>query len=208
MRRAILKLLDRKAQRLGLQNHHMVLIDYIIQTYTDFEHGTLLDLGGGSGHLANYTNKGWVCINIDRDPCYKKINNDKGILYHAIDLGGEWPVQKSSVNVIVASQIIEHLWDPADFLKKCYEKLVPNGIIILLTPNIKKVGWNFYNNSEHVTPFTFDKISMLRRPWFDCLYLDSYNHNLYMLKYLVVDDPRPASRFGGNILAVLRKNVM
>lgn len=46
-----------------------------------------------------------------------------------------YPFEPSSFDVILAGEIIEHLYNPHDFLIKCYDTIKPNGKIILSTPN-------------------------------------------------------------------------
>lgn len=39
------------------------------------------------------------------------------------------------VNIVVSFETIEHVYSPRDFLSRCYELLVPNGLLVLTCPN-------------------------------------------------------------------------
>lgn len=45
------------------------------------------------------------------------------------------PIRHSAVDVVVALQVIEHLWDPDGFLVECARVLRPGGRLLLSTPN-------------------------------------------------------------------------
>ncbi len=45
------------------------------------------------------------------------------------------PVPNGSVDVVVNFQVIEHLWDQAQFISECYRVLRPSGLLLISTPN-------------------------------------------------------------------------
>ncbi|HVF20034.1 MAG TPA: methyltransferase domain-containing protein [Mycobacteriales bacterium] len=45
------------------------------------------------------------------------------------------PLRSSSVEVVVSSQVIEHLWDQPGFVTECARALRPAGTLIVTTPN-------------------------------------------------------------------------
>lgn len=47
----------------------------------------------------------------------------------------ELPLADSSVDVVVNFQVIEHLWDQAQFVSECYRVLRPRGVFLVSTPN-------------------------------------------------------------------------
>lgn len=52
------------------------------------------------------------------------------------DLNKEFPIGELRFDVILASQIIEHLWNTDGFLKEIYRYLKPTGYAIISTPNL------------------------------------------------------------------------
>src|ERR1700761_8122307 len=47
----------------------------------------------------------------------------------------ELPLPAASVDVVVNFQVIEHLWDQAQFVAECLRVLRPSGILMVSTPN-------------------------------------------------------------------------
>ncbi|KAA1251320.1 class I SAM-dependent methyltransferase [Mycobacterium simiae] len=47
----------------------------------------------------------------------------------------ELPLPDASMDVVVNFQVIEHLWDQAQFLRECARVLRPSGLIMVSTPN-------------------------------------------------------------------------
>ncbi|MGD9618597.1 MAG: class I SAM-dependent methyltransferase [Mycolicibacterium sp.] len=47
----------------------------------------------------------------------------------------ELPLPTSSVDVVVNFQVIEHLWDQAQFVAECLRVLRPGGVLLISTPN-------------------------------------------------------------------------
>ena len=52
------------------------------------------------------------------------------------DINDGIPLKDSSVDIVVAGEIIEHIYNTYKFLKECSRVLRPNGFLILSTPNI------------------------------------------------------------------------
>ncbi|MEZ0350805.1 class I SAM-dependent methyltransferase [Mycobacterium sp. pR1184] len=47
----------------------------------------------------------------------------------------ELPLPDASVDVVVNFQVIEHLWDQAQFVRECARVLRPSGLLMMSTPN-------------------------------------------------------------------------
>lgn len=47
----------------------------------------------------------------------------------------ELPLDDTSVDVVVNFQVIEHLWDQAQFVSECFRVLRPGGVFLVSTPN-------------------------------------------------------------------------
>lgn len=47
----------------------------------------------------------------------------------------ELPLPDASVDVVVNFQVIEHLWDQAQFVSECFRVLRPGGVFLVSTPN-------------------------------------------------------------------------
>lgn len=121
---------------------------------------TLLDVGCGAGivvHVA--TARGWHARGIDlSSPAIaiaKRFNATcERLDFFAPDLDGE------RFDVIVMSELIEHVPSPARFLRRASELLVPGGIVYLTTPNFQSLTWPLVGTAwsvvheQHLSYFT------------------------------------------------------
>ena len=66
------------------------------------------------------------------------------------------PVRAGSADVVVALQVIEHLWGPDEFLRECRRVLAPAGLVAVSTPNrlTFSPGLDAPVNPFHVREFT------------------------------------------------------
>ena len=69
-------------------------------------------------------------------------------------------------NCIVATQVIEHVYDPLSFVRELVSRTLPGGHIVLATPDIggvlrKIMGrhWPSFKSPEHVVYFDFETLS-------------------------------------------------
>jgi len=107
---------------------------------------TICDLGCGNGYLANQLSSlGYAVIGIDasrsgieiaqQDP--DLVIQDRGkvtFLQSTIDKELQFRLGLHSVDLVISSDVIEHLYRPADLLEAAERLLKPNGHILLTTP--------------------------------------------------------------------------
>ncbi|MCO4781854.1 MAG: class I SAM-dependent methyltransferase [Candidatus Cloacimonetes bacterium] len=127
-----------------------------------------VDLGAGSGAFALcLQNKDYfsevIAIDFDED-C---VNVCKQLQLKAM-VGSVDQIEEGSANLITMNDMIEHLFDPKDFLERCYSSLANNGYISIACPNgegfdFKLMGENTVNivPPEHLNYFNPDSLSML-----------------------------------------------
>lgn len=60
----------------------------------------------------------------------------KGIRVYNNDLNIKLPIRSRSIDVIIANQVIEHLYDTDTFVKEIYRILKPKGYVIVSTNNL------------------------------------------------------------------------
>lgn len=95
--------------------------------------GKVLDVGAGSGRLTlKLAEQG-----LDVTPCDKHPENfsadgscDK------VDVNDGLPYKNETFDVVVCSEVIEHLENPWHALKEFHHVLKPKGILVISTPNI------------------------------------------------------------------------
>lgn len=133
-----------------------------------FGKGRLLDVGCALGDcLIEAERLGWEDpqgIEVS-DYAYKfakakGLNVKKGALTRS-------SYKKESLDVVMYQDVIEHIFDSVDELKKAYSLLKPGGIIFIVTPDVggiwaKCLGplWYHYKPNEHVSYFSQDTIRL------------------------------------------------
>jgi 2-polyprenyl-3-methyl-5-hydroxy-6-metoxy-1,4-benzoquinol methylase len=126
-------------------NNHEVSHGYLystVMTFLDsFPAGTvLLDAGCGNGSfLSLLQHKGWALHGSDLSPTGIALaqQNYPDINFFLAD--GQSSYQEfqdtvGPVDVILSTEVIEHIYDPRGFMRTCYETLKPGGTIVLTTP--------------------------------------------------------------------------
>ena len=98
---------------------------------SEIEGKKVLDLGSSEGRLHQFLVKSLrtkpIGIDIVKGP-----NTDV-----IADLDKKIPFSPSSIDTIVAGEVIEHLKEPYHFLRECHRVLKPGGKLILTTPNAR-----------------------------------------------------------------------
>ncbi|TPG36803.1 class I SAM-dependent methyltransferase [Mycolicibacterium hodleri] len=97
----------------------------------------VLEAGSGEGYGADLiANVAHRVIGLDYDDSavahvrarYPRVDMRQGNL-------AELPLENASVDVVVNFQVIEHLWDQAQFVDECARVLRPSGLLLVSTPN-------------------------------------------------------------------------
>lgn len=102
----------------------------------------VLDIGSGEGDIATLLSQRGntvVCVDIASHAVRKL--SARGFKAHQLDVENNiFPFRKQSFNIVVAGEIIEHLFDPLEFLRKCSTVLKGGGSIVVTTPNLASLG--------------------------------------------------------------------
>ncbi|MFF0814377.1 methyltransferase domain-containing protein [Rhodococcus sp. NPDC003318] len=97
----------------------------------------VLEAGSGEGYGANMiADVAEAVIGLDYDTSavehvrsrYPRIDMRQGNL-------AALPLSDSTIGTVVNFQVIEHLWDQAQFLAECFRVLTPGGELLISTPN-------------------------------------------------------------------------
>ena len=99
----------------------------------------VLEVGCGVGHItkrfAKYAQQVTAIDFSDVVKYAKKINNKKNITYLQADVT-KLPFMDESFDIIIASEIIEHIPNPNQAIKEMKRVLVNGGLVYLSTPNL------------------------------------------------------------------------
>lgn len=128
---------------------------------------TLMDVGAGFGTFCEEIKTlNWFSsiVAVEPTPELAQICKNKGVETLA------YPIENITVaraNVLTAFELIEHLFSPKDFIRKCHEILTPKGLLILTCPNAKGFDMSVLGeksesfNPEHLNYFNPKSLSLL-----------------------------------------------
>ncbi len=104
----------------------------------------LLDIGCGNGDFLLVAKQaGWKVVGLDFDNQAVKIAKDRGLEVYQGSYD-EIHFAESSFDYICAHQVIEHIHDPNNFVKKIVKWLKPGGILWIGTPNFQSITRRYY----------------------------------------------------------------
>lgn len=133
---------------------------------------TVLDLGCNNGYGTSILGRDSAhTIGVDVSPqsvqAARQNNAAPNIEYRVVD-GFELPFDDATFDLIVSFQVIEHIFDPAPYLRNIRRVLRPGGTVIFTTPNAPirldpgMKPWNPF----HVREFNAAELQELLAPWF------------------------------------------
>ena len=100
----------------------------------------VFEIGCPSGKLAmnsiNYSK--WYIVDLNKNDCIK-FNNKIHFIQACFDKNFEI---NDRIDIITHSHLFEHIYDPNEFLQKCYELLVDEGEMIFGIPNMQHLADN------------------------------------------------------------------
>lgn len=114
----------------------------ILATCLSEKKGNALDIGCGTGTLSFYlASKGYIVSGIDIskkaiEACKKnakQLGFEKETRFEKMEFPSYTP--KGKFNLVICSEIIEHIKDDEKALRKIYNLLTPKGILLLSTPS-------------------------------------------------------------------------
>ncbi len=96
----------------------------------------VLDIGCRDGELTKYYVSGNDVLGVDIDKnALERCGRNLGIKTKWLDLNGNWKLGSERFDVVVAAEILEHLYYPKSILKKIKKVLKKGGILIGSVPN-------------------------------------------------------------------------
>jgi len=137
-------------------------------------HPRFLDAGCGAGPALGFLQKhGYQVTGSDfvLYPLQEAHKRAPEVTLVNADLRDGLPFVANSFEVILASEVIEHLAEAEKFLAECYRVLAPGGCLILTTPNLwdlrrpwdKLRGkvWSGYQDPTHINLMTPTRLAKL-----------------------------------------------
>ncbi len=137
-----------------------------LQTY-QLAGGNLLEIGCGYGYLLEQA-QGLFAQRVGTDFSPHAVEQAR-TRADRVYLGGVDDLPPGECyDCIVSTNVIEHVYQPQQFLKQLMARLNPQGSIVIATPNMNSVlrpllrhRWPSFKVPEHVTYFTYTTLTML-----------------------------------------------
>ncbi len=138
----------------------------------------ILDLGCRDGQLTQFFSKENTVLGVDIDrEALKRAEKALSIETKWLDLNREWPFEENSFDVIVACEILEHLYYPHLFLQRVYKTLKKEGLFIGSVPNSFRIrnrfkfllGNEFETDKTHVSMFSYFSLQEILQELFSSL---------------------------------------
>ncbi len=100
---------------------------FVASSLANQEFGVVLDIGAGKSPYRSLVKcRQYICLDIeDRGGCEQVI---------IADANETWPVASNSIDLILATEVLEHIKKPASFLQEAQRVLKPGGCLVLTTP--------------------------------------------------------------------------
>jgi len=102
-------------------------------------HSKVVDLGCGNGKFSIKVKEKIGCEKIFGGDISEKALKDakkRKVIVKKADLNHTLPLKTESFDVVVSSQVIEHLFYPVKFMKDIHRILKPNGYAVISTENL------------------------------------------------------------------------
>jgi 2-polyprenyl-3-methyl-5-hydroxy-6-metoxy-1,4-benzoquinol methylase len=154
--------------------------DGVIELLADERRGALADLGAGDGTLAErLRQEGFDVTAVD---AMADDFRPVGIAVKTANLNEGIPFADGQFQVVVSTEVIEHLENPWFFMRELYRITEPGGVVVISTPNMSSVyvrAWyaltgrlyNFlnsaYQNLGHITPVYMWNLERMAEDKFD-----------------------------------------
>ncbi|OHD54267.1 MAG: hypothetical protein A2Y33_16480 [Spirochaetes bacterium GWF1_51_8] len=97
----------------------------------------IADLGCGPGHLCKYIHDaGFPVVGVDISENSLEKVREKGIKTVKADLQEKLPFKDGELDIVIATEVIEHIYDTEAFMSELKRITKPSGSIIITTPNV------------------------------------------------------------------------
>jgi SAM-dependent methyltransferase len=145
--------------------------------------GRMLEVGCAAGHLlAGAIDHGWQVMGVEASPKFSAETQRRGLPVHAGVLAN-LPADDVGYDLVVMTDVLEHLRDPVADLVLCHRRLKPGGLLVVATCDIGSFAARYYRLKwrQLVISHTFywSKASLriaLDRSGFDTLDLSSMRY--------------------------------
>jgi SAM-dependent methyltransferase len=143
------------------------IVNELLSSFEPFRRtGRLLDVGFGAGGLLRIAKgRGWTTHGVETSISAIEVGRKNGIgeLQHGDFL--TVPLEEAAFDVIVMTELIEHLVDPMAFLERAAALLRDGGLLYMTTPHgrglsgrVLGTSWSVLRPPEHLQLFSTESI--------------------------------------------------
>jgi SAM-dependent methyltransferase len=145
---------ERYNRSLGTPHPYFQRIEYIkvnsmmIEQVMKRKHDRILDVGGGTGHLImglSGESKEPLILDIEGNRLSAISERDPKICCFCADVEYGFPFRDNAFDVVIASELLEHLNDPLGFYSESHRILKNKGVLILTTPNSDNLTYRLFH---------------------------------------------------------------
>ena len=180
-----------KAEESSATKEELRRLHQVISTHIPKSAKLILDVGCGNGWAAkSLLAKGKTVVSMDialKNPL--KVLSQNPSENHAAIVADAYylPFKKSCFDAIIASEIMEHVYDPKLFITKLLEVLKPGGKLIITTPHDEKIEYFLCVHCNKPTPKNAHLHSFSEKNITDFIPTDKadYKTEKFLNKYLV-----------------------
>lgn len=114
----------------------------------------LLDVGCGRGDfLKGFKNLELDVYGLDNEKSHSRMLKDIEVRYANIE-SEPFPFDNQMFDVVFSKSLIEHLFNPKNFMRECERVLKPAGRVIIMTPDWISQMKIFFDDYTHRQPYT------------------------------------------------------
>jgi ubiquinone/menaquinone biosynthesis C-methylase UbiE len=131
-------------QRIEYIKVNRMMIEQILKR----KHDSVLDVGGGTGHLItglSEDSKKTMILDIMGERLPSISEKEPKICCFCADVECGFPFKDNAFDVVIASELLEHLNDPKGFFSECHRILNKGGTLVLTTPNSENLTYRIFN---------------------------------------------------------------
>ena len=114
--------------------------------------GRILDVACSTGNFIQHAPE--KVIGIDLDESALAVAREQGFDCQYGDITKGLPFEENFFDAVNCDSIIEHLDNPLSLITEVHRILKQGGTVVIVTPDIKRVGLNFWLDYTHKSPFT------------------------------------------------------
>lgn len=110
------------------------LVDALVRRLPLSPEAIIVDVGCGTGATAAQLRKYGMVIGVDISPLALSWSRQRGLNNLLLAAAERLPIARESADVVVATDILEHLDDDVAVLKEFYRALKPGGYVVVTVP--------------------------------------------------------------------------